>query len=59
MHLEEVHSTPVTEKIPSERHSVIQEEDHSSNYNIEEMFDAFTFKIYQKEVIQKRIQSVQ
>ena len=34
MHLEEVHSSPVMEKIPSERHSVIQEEEHPSNYNI-------------------------
>ena len=25
MHLEEVHSSPVIEKVPSERHSVIQE----------------------------------
>ena len=43
MHLEEVHSSPVTEKIPSERNLVVQEEDHPSSYNIEEIFDAFTF----------------
>ena len=36
MHLEEVHSSPVTEKILYERHSVIQEEDHPCSYNIEE-----------------------
>ena len=35
MHLEEVHSSPVIEKILSKRHSVIQEEEHTSSYNIE------------------------
>ena len=35
IHLEEVHSSPVTEKITSERHSVIQKEEHPSIYNIE------------------------
>ena len=35
MHLEEVQSSSVIEKILSERHSVIQEEDHPSIYNIE------------------------
>ena len=33
--LEEVHSSPIMEKIYSERHSKIQEEEHPSNYNIE------------------------
>ena len=45
MHLEEVHSSPIMENIPSERHSMIQEEDHPFSYNIEEIFDAFTFNI--------------
>ena len=58
MHLEEVHSSPVMKKILSERYSVIQEEDNPSRYNIEEIFDAFTFNLYKKEVNQKRIQSV-
>jgi hypothetical protein len=58
MHLEEVHSSPVTEKIMFERHLVIQEEDHPSSYNIEETFDAFTFNLYKKEVSQKRVRSV-
>ena len=34
-HLEEVHSSPVMEKIPSERHSIIHEEENISSYNIE------------------------
>ena len=58
MHLEEVHSSPVMEKIMFERHSMIQEEEHSSSYNIEEIFDAFTFNLYKKEVHRKRIQNV-
>ena len=35
MHLKEVHSSPVIEKIMSETHSLIQEEEHPSTYNIE------------------------
>lgn len=54
-HLEEVHSSPVTKKISSKRHSMIQEEEHPSSYNIEEIFDAFTFNLYKKEVSRKRI----
>ena len=55
MHLEEIHSSPVTEKIPSKRHSMIQEEDHPSSYNIEEIFDVFTFNLCRKEFSQKRV----
>ena len=55
MHMEEVHSSPITEKVPSERHSVIQEEDHPSSYNIEEIFDAFIFNLCRKEVNWKRV----
>ena len=40
---EEVHSSPNMETIPFERHSVIQEEENPSSYNIEEIFQAFTF----------------
>ena len=58
IHLEEVHSSPVTEKILSKRHSMIQEEEHPYSYNIEEIFESFTFNLYKKEVSQKRIQSV-
>ena len=42
-------------KISFERNSVIQEEENPSNYNIEQIFDAFTFNIYKKEFSQKRI----
>ena len=45
MHLEEVHSSVVTKKIPSERNSVIQEEEHPSTYNIKEIFYVFTFNL--------------
>ena len=58
IHLEEVHSLLVMEKIPSERHLMIQEEEHPSIYNIEEIFDAFTFNLYKKEFSRKRIRSV-
>ena len=44
IHLEEVHSSPIMEKVPSERHSMVQEEDHPSSSNIEEIFGAFTFQ---------------
>ena len=44
MHLEEVHGSPVMEKVPFERNSVIQE-DHPSSYNIEEIFGSFTFDL--------------
>ena len=56
-HLEEVHSSLVMEKIPSERHSMIHEEENPSSYNIEKIFDAFTFSLYKKEVRWKRIQN--
>ena len=32
---EEVHSSPTTEKIPSDRHLMIHEEENPSSYNIE------------------------
>ena len=52
---EEVHSSPTTEKILFERHLVIQEEENPSSYNIEEIFEAFTFNLYKKEVSWKRV----
>ena len=58
MHLEEVHTSPIMENIPFERHSVIQEEDHPSSFNIEEIYDAFTFNLWRKEVNQKSVQTM-
>ena len=58
LHMEEVHSSPITEKVPFERHFVIQEEDHPLSYNIEEIYDAFTFNLHMKEVSWKRVQKV-
>ena len=58
MHLEEFHSSSVTEKISFERHLVINEEDHPPIYSIEEIFDAFTFNLCKLEVSRKRVQSV-
>ena len=37
---------------------MIQEEDHPSNYNIEEIFVAFTFNLCRKEVSRKGVQKV-
>ena len=54
MHLEKVHSSPIMEKVPSEIHSMVQEEDHPSSYSIEEIFGAFTFSLQRKEVGRKR-----
>ena len=56
-HLEEVHSSPVMNKIPSERHLVIHEEENPLSYNIEETFEDFTFYLYKKEVIRKRVRN--
>jgi hypothetical protein len=58
LHMEEVHSSPIMEKIPSKRNLVIQEEDHPSSYNIKERFYAFTINLCRMEVSQKRFQSV-
>ena len=41
----------------SKRHSIIQEEENPSNYNIEEIFESFTFILYKKEVSQKRVRN--
>ena len=54
---EEVHSSPTIKKISSKRHSVIHEEENPSSYNIEEIFESFTFNLYKKEVSQKRVQN--
>ena len=54
LHMEEVHSSSIMEKVSSKMHFVIQEEDHPSNYNIEEIFGAFTVNLCRKEVSWKR-----
>jgi hypothetical protein len=58
MHVEEVHNAPITEKVPSERHYVVQEEDHPSSYNIKEIFGAFTFNLHKKEGSRNRVRKV-
>ena len=58
MHVEEVHSSPITEKVPSERNSMAQEEDHPSSYNTEEIFGAFSFNLHRKQGSQKRVRKV-
>ena len=37
---------------------MIQEEDHPSSYNIEEIFGAFTLNFHRKEVSEKRVRKV-
>ena len=55
---EEVHSSPTTDKNRSERHSQVQqEEEDPSSYNIDEIFEAFTFNLYKKEVSRKKIRN--
>ena len=54
----EVHSSLTTDKNPSKRHSQVQqEEEDPSSYNIDEIFEAFTFNLYKKEVSRKRIRN--
>ena len=54
---EEVHSYPTTEKNPCERNLLIQKEESPSSYNIEEIFEAFTFNLFKKEVSRKRVRN--
>ena len=58
MHLEEAHSLPITEKVSSERHSMMKKEDHFSSYNNKEIFGAFTFNLHKKEINRKRVRKV-
>ena len=56
--LDEVHSSPTVDKNKSERHSQIQQtEEDQLNYNIDEVFEAFTFILSKKEVSRKRIRN--
>ena len=58
MHVEEVHSSPITEKVLPGIHSMVQEEDHPSSYNVEEIFGSFTFNLHRNEFSQKRVKKV-
>ena len=53
---EEVHSYPTMDKTYSKRHSQVQQEEEDPLiYNIDEIFEAFTFNLHKREVSQKRI----
>ena len=55
---EEVHISIIIDKNPLERHSKVQEEEEDpSSYNIDEIFEAFTFNLFKKEVSRKRIKN--
>ena len=45
------------DEILFESHLVMHEEENPSTYNIEEIFKAFTFKLYKMEVSRKRVQN--
>ena len=49
MHEEEIGSLTITKKVPSEIHLVVPEENHTSSYNIEEIFSSFTFNLHRRE----------
>ena len=56
--LDEVHSSPRADKNQFERHSQIQQtKEDQLNYNIDEVFEAFTFNLCKKEVSQKWIRN--
>ena len=56
--LDEVHSSLTADKNQSERHSQIQQiEEDQLNYNIDEVFEAFTFNLSKKEVSRKWIRN--
>lgn len=50
MHEEGICNSPITKKVPFERHSVVSEENHTSSYNIEEIFGSFTFNLHEKKL---------
>ena len=55
---EEIHSALTTKRNPLERHSKVQEEEeYPLSYNIDEIFEAFTFNLFKKEVRKKRIRN--
>jgi hypothetical protein len=56
--LAEVHSYPTMDKNQLERHSQIQQQEEDlSSYNIDEIFEAFTFNLYKMEISRKRIRN--
>jgi hypothetical protein len=56
--LDEVHSSPTADKNQFERHSQVQQEEEDLlNYNIDEVFEAFTFNLCKKEVSRKQIRN--
>ena len=53
-----VHSSPTMDKNQSERHPQVQHEEQDPlSYNIDEIFEAFTFNLCKKVVSQKRIRN--
>ena len=55
---EELHSSLTTNKNQSKRHSQVQQEEEDLlSYNIDEIFEAFTFNLCKKEVSRKRIRN--
>ena len=53
--LDEVHSSSITNKNQFERHSQVQQEEDPLSYNIDEVFEAFTFNLWKREVSQTQI----
>ena len=48
---EDVHNSPTTDKVQFERHSQVQQEEEDPlSYNIDEIFEAFTFNLHKREV---------
>ena len=58
MHAGEVYSSPIINKVPFERHSIVPKENHPSSYNIEEIFGSFTFNLHRIEVSRKWVRKV-
>ena len=58
MHEEEIYISPITKKVPFERHLVGLEENNPLSYNIEEIFGSFIFNPHRREVSWKRVRKV-
>ena len=62
MNDEEINNLLITDKIPSERYcsinSIILKEEHTSSFNIEEIFGCFTFDLHRREVSWKKFRKV-